>query len=46
MGYQNLDRFLVQNFFESGPEAVEVRLVENLSASKSGFFDFQLEFLP
>ena len=52
LGYQvivlgrHLERFRVQKFFESGPEAVEVGLAENLSASKSGFFNIHLEFLP
>ena len=43
---RHLKRFQVKKSFESGPEAVKVGLAENLRDSKSGFFNFQLEFLP
>ena len=33
-------------FFWSGQEAVEVWPVKNFGASKSGFFNFQLDFPP
>ena len=33
-------------FFWVGQEAVEVGPMENFSASKSGFFNFQLDFPP
>ena len=55
MGYQNLSFSVGKTpeevlgpkfFFGSGQEAVDVRPVENLSASKSRFFNFQLDFPP
>ena len=36
----------LKKIFKSGQEAVEVGLAENLSAKKSDFLKFQLEFLP
>ena len=55
MGYENLSycigktpkKVLGPNFFfGSGQEAVEAGPAENLSASKSGFLNFQLDFRP
>ena len=54
MGYENLSysngkmlgNVKTNNFIGSGQEALEVGLAENLSASKSGFFNFQLDFPP
>ena len=53
MGYVNLSYYMGKtpekvsghkNFFGSGQEAVEVGPAEILSASKSQFFNFQLDF--
>ena len=54
MGYENLSysngkmlgNVKTNNFIGSGQEALEVGQAEDLSASESGFFNFQLDFPP
>ena len=55
MGYVTLSYYIGKTpekvsgpkiFFWFGQEAGEVGSVENLSASKTGFFNFQLDFPP
>ena len=49
MGYENLSYCIgktPKKVFGSGQEAVEVGPAENLSVSKSGFLNFQLDFRP